>query len=162
MIVSHSTHGRRNAPSRKRYYESTHGAARRLQLRSESSQRDTRPGQGRCRELSLSNSVKTANGTKRDIESTPVCADSSAGESSAKRVRQAYDGIVLEVQAENGAAPISVDGASGGKIVPEPLQYNHAKVKLEQPVEKLHRARALHYQSFTESQRKSPRESGGC
>ena len=93
-----------------------------------------------------------------------MCADSSAGESSAKRVRQAYDGIVLEVQAENGAAPISVDGAgaSSGKIVPEPLEYNNAKVKLEQPVEKLNRARALHYQSFTESQRTSPRESGGC
>ncbi len=36
--------------------------------------------------------------------------------------------------------------------MPEPLQYNNAKVKLEQPFEKLNRARALDYQSFTEQQ----------
>ncbi len=93
-------------------------------------------------------SIETANGTKRDIESTPENADGRAETSSAKRRRRASDGI----KTEYSGAPISVDGNSSAKLVPESLQYSDAKVKLELPVEALNTSEALHYQSLTVQQ----------
>jgi hypothetical protein len=100
-------------------------------------------------EAPLAGSIETASGTKRDIESTPDSADGRADASSAKRMRGACAGTVLGVPDGRNAAPISVDGASRVKLVPEPLQYNDAKVKLELPVEA---SDALHYQSHTVEQ----------
>jgi hypothetical protein len=100
-------------------------------------------------EAPLAGSIETASGTKRDIESTPESADGRADASSAKRMRGACAGTVLGVPDGRNAAPISVDGASRVKLVPEPLQYNDAKVKLELPVEA---SDALHYQSHTVEQ----------
>jgi hypothetical protein len=79
-------------------------------------------------------SIETANGTKRDIESTPESADGRAETSSAKRMRRACAGTVLEVQDGYNAAPISVEGTSSGKIVPESLQSIDAKVDIEDEV----------------------------
>jgi hypothetical protein len=86
-------------------------------------------------ELSLVGSIETANGTSRDIDSTPECADSSAKASSAKRMHRASIEINREIQPDCSDAPISVEGTSSVKIVPESLRYNDAKVKLEIPVE---------------------------
>jgi len=85
-------------------------------------------------ELSLVGSIETANGTSRDIDSTPECADSSAEASSATRMRRASIEINREIQPDCSDAPVSVEGTSSVKIVPEPLQYDDAKVKLELPV----------------------------
>jgi hypothetical protein len=103
-------------------------------------------------EAPLAGSIETASGTKRDIESTPESADGRADASSAKRMRGACAGTVLEVPDGRNAAPISVDGASSVKLVPEPLQYNDAKVKLELPVEDSNTSEALHFQSFNVQQ----------
>jgi len=103
-------------------------------------------------EAPLAGSIETASGTKRDIESTPDSADGRADASSAKRMRGACAGTVLEVPDGRNAAPISVDGASSVKLVPEPLQYNDAKVKLELPVEDSNTSEALHFQSLNVQQ----------
>jgi hypothetical protein len=103
-------------------------------------------------EAPLAGSIETASGTKRDIESTPDSADGRADASSAKRMRGACAGTVLGVPDGRNAAPISVDGASRVKLVPEPLQYNDAKVKLELPVEDSNTSEALHFQSLNVQQ----------
>jgi hypothetical protein len=100
-------------------------------------------------EAPLAGSIAAASGTYRDIKSTPECADSSAAASSAKRMRRACAGTVLEVPDGSNAAPMSVDGKSSAKLVPESLRYNDAKVKHELPVEA---SEALHYQSRTVKQ----------
>jgi hypothetical protein len=100
-------------------------------------------------EAPLAGSIETASGTKRDIESTPESADGRAETSSAKRMRRACAGTVLEVPDGSNAAPMSVDGKSSAKLVPESLRYNDAKVQLELPVEA---SDALHFQSFSEKQ----------
>jgi hypothetical protein len=100
-------------------------------------------------EAPLAGSIADASGTYRDIKSTPECADSSAAASSAKRMRRACAGTVLEVPDGSNAAPMSVDGKSSAKLVPESLRYNDAKVKHELPVEA---SEALHYQSRTVKQ----------
>jgi hypothetical protein len=81
-------------------------------------------------ELSLVGSIETANGTSRDIDSTPECADSSAEASSAKRMRRASIDINREIQPDCSDAPISVEGTSSVKIVPESLQSIDAKVEI--------------------------------
>ena len=96
-------------------------------------------------DVPLAGSIATASGTKRDIESTPESADGRAETSSAKRMRRACAGTVLEVPDGSNAAPMSVDGKSSAKLVPESLRYNDAKVQLELPVEA---SDALHFQSF--------------
>jgi hypothetical protein len=96
-------------------------------------------------EAPLAGSIETASGTKRDIESTPDSADGRADASSAKRMRGACAGTVLEVPDGRNAAPISVDGASSVNLVPESLPYNDAKVKLELPVEDSNTSEALHF-----------------
>jgi hypothetical protein len=98
-------------------------------------------------EMSLAGSNETANGTNRDIKSTPVFAYGRAGESSAKRMRRAYH--VLEVQDGHRAAPTSCDDSSSVKVGPRPIQYNDAKVKLELPVEVSNTSKALHGQLFS-------------
>jgi hypothetical protein len=100
-------------------------------------------------EAPLAGSIETASGTKRDIESTPESAGGRADASSAKRMRRASK---REIQPDCSGAPISVDGASSVKLVPEPLQYSDAKVKLELPVEESNTSEALHYQSRTVKQ----------
>ncbi len=99
-------------------------------------------------EAPLTGSIETASGTKRAIESTPESADGRAATSSAKRMRRVCAGTVPEVPDGSNAAPISVDGTSRMRVVPEPLQYNDSKVKLEIPVEASNTSEALHFQSF--------------
>ncbi len=60
-------------------------------------------------------------------------------------MHRACAGTALEVQDGYNAAPISVEGTSSVKLVPESLRYNDAKVKVEVPVEA---SDALHFQSF--------------
>jgi hypothetical protein len=98
-------------------------------------------------EMSLAGSNETANGPNYDIKSAPECADDRAETSSAKRMRQACAGTVLEVQYGDNAEPTSCDGTSSVKEGPEPIQYNDAKVKL--PVEASNTSEALPLQPFS-------------
>jgi hypothetical protein len=103
-------------------------------------------------EAPLAGSIEAASGTKRDIQSTPESADGRAETSRAKRMRGACAGTVLEVPDGYDAAPISGDGTSSVKLVPESLQYKVAKEKLELPVKASNTSEALQYQSFTVQQ----------